>query len=185
MPGFLKKLDKVMDAIEQNCVGVATIIMVAVMFINVVLRNLFQNSLVWGNEVSSYLNIFAVYIAVSAGFKYGTHVGVSAFVDFVVPKKLRKPVAILTQLIILVFTVIIAWLAIRMSLAQYNSGQVSPVLKFPIWAVYGFVVLGMIGSVIRIIMEIVKIGANEVGPGAPTIEKGVPSAATEGGGKVC
>lgn len=166
MPRLLKKLDKLMDIMEEKCVGIATLVMVLVMFINVVLRNVFQTSLVWGNEISSYLNIFAVYIAISAGFKLGTHVGVSVVVDYVIPKKLRKSVAILTQLLILTFTVLVGWLAIRMSIAQYYTGQVSPVLKFPLWGVYVFVVIGMIGSSIRIIMEICKIGFNEIGPNA-------------------
>ena len=157
MPSFLVKLDKGMDIVERSIVGYATLIMVAILFINVVLRNFFQDGLVWGNELSSYLNILAVYFAVSAGFKYGSHVGVSVFVDFVVPKKLRKPVSILTQLIILSFSVLVAYLAVRMSHAQLVSGQKSPVLDFPLWIIYGIVVGGMIMSSIRVIMEIVKI----------------------------
>ena len=157
MPSFLEKLDKGMDVVERNIVGYATLIMVIILFINVVLRNFFHSGLVWGNEISSYLNILAVYIAVSAGFKYGSHVGVSVVVDYVVPKKLRKPVSILTQLIILFFCGLVAYLAIRMSTAQFVSGQVSPVLKVPLWIIYGIVVLGMTMASIRVIMEIIKI----------------------------
>ncbi len=157
MPSFLEKIDHGMDAIEKNVVGYATLLMVAIIFINVVLRNFFHSGLVWGNELSSYLNILAVYFAVSAGFKYGSHVGVSVVVDYVVPKKLRKGVSVLTQLIILFFTVLVAFLAVRMTSTQMSSGQVSPVLEISLWIIYGIVVLGMIFSCIRVSMEIIKI----------------------------
>ena len=157
MPSFLEKLDKGMDIVERNIVGYATLIMVLILFTNVVLRNFFQSGLVWGNELSSYLNILAVYIAVSAGFKYGSHVGVSVVVDYVVPKKFRKAAAIFTKLIVLLFCALVAYLAVRMSMAQVASGQVSPVLNFPLWIIYGIVVLGMSMASIRVIMEIIKI----------------------------
>lgn len=157
MPSFLEKLDKGMDLVERNIVGYATLIMVAILFTNVVLRNFFESGLVWGNELSSYLNILAVYIAISAGLKYGSHVGVSVVVDYVVPKKLRKAVSVLTQLIVLVFCILVAYLAVRMTAAQYASGQTSPVLSFPLWIIYGIVIVGMSMSCIRIIMEIFKI----------------------------
>ena len=152
-----------MDTVERNVVGYATLIMVLILFINVVLRNFFHGGLVWGNELSSYLNILAVYFAVSAGFKFGSHVGVSVVVDFVVPKKLRKAVSILTQLIILFFCIMVVYLAVRMSSTQFAGGQDSPVLSIPLWIIYGIVVLGMIMSSIRVIMEIVKIVYKEDG----------------------
>jgi len=165
MPSFLKKLDKGMDIVERNVVGYATLVMVGILFINVVLRNFFESGLVWGNELSSYLNILAVYIAISAGFKFGSHVGVSVVVDYVVPKKLRKAVSILTQMIILVFCGLVAYLAVRMTAAQLDSGQTSPVLSFPLWVIYGIVVVGMTMSSIRIVMEIIKILYQDNGDG--------------------
>lgn len=153
MPLFLEKLDKVMDKIECYCVGYATIIMTLIMFINVVLRNFFHSGLVWGNELSSYLNILAVFVVISAGFKHGSHVGVDAFVR-ILPKKIKKAVNIVTKICILIFCVLVSYLSIKMVIAQTN--QVSPVLNIPLSLIYGFMVIGMIMSSIRVIMEIVK-----------------------------
>lgn len=157
MPKTVEKIDKAMEIIERNCVGFATLGMVAIVFINVILRNFFESGLVWGNELTSYLNIFAVYIAISAGFKYGSHVGVSAFVDFIIPKKLRKPVSVLTLIIILFFCGMVFYLAIKMSVAQLETGQSSPVLSIPLWTLYGIMGVGMAMSCVRVIMEIIKI----------------------------
>ncbi|MDF3000639.1 MAG: TRAP-type C4-dicarboxylate transport system, small permease component [Bacillota bacterium] len=161
MSSFIKKVDHRLEIFEKNVVGYATIAMVLIMFINVVLRNFFQSGLVWGNEVSSYLNILAVYIAVSAGFKYGSHVGISVVVDYVIPRKLRKGTSVLTNLISLSFCILILYMGCRMMSAQMASGQSSPVISLPLWVVYGFLTLGMLLSAIRIIMEIIKIIIND------------------------
>lgn len=157
MSSFLKKLDHGLEVFETNCVGYATILMVAIMFINVVMRNFLHSGLVWGNEISSYLNIFAVYIVISAGFKYGSHVGISVVVDYVVPKKLRKGTAVLTNLISLFFCGLIIYLGVRMIAMQMGSGQASPVMHLPLWIVYAFLTFGMLISAIRLIIIIFKI----------------------------
>lgn len=156
MPKFLVSLDKAMDVIERNLIGWATIGMVAIIFVNVVLRNWFSSSLVWGNELSSYLNILAVYIAVGAGFKVGSHVGVSAVVDFVVPSMLKKAFSVLADVIILIFCAFVAYEGIRMTVKQFSTNQTSPVLDFPMWIIYAIIVLGMFFSALRVIMNIAK-----------------------------
>lgn len=157
MPNFLKKLDHVMDILERNIVGYATILIAIIMFINVVLRNFFQSGLVWGNELSSYLNILAVFVAASAGFKSGAHVGVSVVVDFVVPKPLQKTATLITHLCVLAFLGLTSFLGVRMAVKQFIQHQVSPVLKFPIGALYVIAAVGLIASLIRVVMEIIKL----------------------------
>jgi C4-dicarboxylate transporter DctQ subunit len=157
MPSAPEKFDKVLETIERNIVGYATILLVIILFVNVVLRNFFHSGLVWGNELSSYLNIVAVYFAVSAGFKYGSHVGVSAFVDYVVPKALRKGTAVLTHLVTIVFCATVCFFAYRMSAAQFANGQVSPVMSFPMGVIYAVLLIGMLMSCFRLVLEIVKL----------------------------
>lgn len=157
MPKVLITLDKGLEKIELYCIGFSTIIFAVIMFANVVLRNFFQMGLAWSNEVSSYLNIFAVYLAISAGFKYKDHVGVTAFVDFCIPKKIRKHFDTLSNAICIVFCVIVCYFSCKMVSNSMNTGQVSLVLQIPLWLIYLCMVLGMVGSIIRLIMEIVKI----------------------------
>lgn len=160
MSSFLKKFDTGLERFESTCIGYATIIMVAIMFVNVVLRNFFHSGLVWGNEISSYLNILAVYISVSAGFKYGSHVGISVVVDYVVPKFLRRGTAVLTNLISMSFCVLMIVMGSRMILAQMATGQSSPVLHVPLWVIYAFLTFGMFLSSIRLLMIVIRIILN-------------------------
>lgn len=157
MPNYLKKLDHVMDILEQNISGYASIAVAVILFINVILRGFFHSGLVWGNELSSYLNILAVFAVLGAGFKHGTHVGVSAFVDYVVPQRFQKFATLLTYLCILAFAGLCCFLAVRMSLKQFGQNQVSPVLQIPIGFLYLIAAVGMLFSIIRVVMEIVKL----------------------------
>lgn len=172
MPNCLKKLDHVMDLIERYVTGYATLAVAVILFINVVLRNFFQSGLVWGNEISSYLNILAVFFATSAGFKSGAHVGVSAFVDYVVPKSLRKPTAVVTYLLVLAFLALASVLGVRMAVKQFAQQQVSPVLHFPIGGLYVIAALGLIASFIRVVMEIVKLYYPNAAEGGAELKEG-------------
>lgn len=157
MPKYLQKFDHLLDLIEETVSGYAMLAVAVILFINVVLRDFFHSGLVWGNELSSYLNILAVFLAGSAGFKYGTHVGVSAFVDYVIPKRFRRFFALVTQLFIFGFTMLVFSLGLKMAVLQFAQHQTSPVLQFPIGLVYLFAALGMLGASIRTIMQIVKL----------------------------
>ena len=161
MPGFLKKIDRFLDLCEANIVGFATILMAAIMFVNVVLRNVFHSGLPWGNEVSSYLNILTVCVAIGAGFKFGDHVGVSVFVDYVIPKKLRKGTATITELCVIVFAMLVCYQSASMALLQFKQNQVSPVLQMPIGILYSLLAIGMLTACIRVIMNVVKMFCSE------------------------
>lgn len=154
MTNFLNKIDSILEKIEQYIVGYALLLVITVMFVNVVLRYMFKMSIPWGDEFCRYLNILAVYVGVSAGIKYETHVGVSAFVDLVVPESWKKYVKILSQLVILIFCLVIAYLGYVLTLAQFEMNQLSPALRMPIGFVYACIPLGMIFSAIRSIQKI-------------------------------
>lgn len=157
MPKYLRTIDKVMDKIELYVIGISTCAFALLMLVNVILRNVFNGGIAWANEMSSYLNILGVYLAISAGFKFGDHVGVEAFVDYAIPKKLRKHFHALSNLICIIFCGGVAYYSFKMVLNSIMTKQVSLVLHFPIWIVYSFIMVGMIASVIRLIMNIVKI----------------------------
>ncbi|MPN52247.1 hypothetical protein SDC9_199903 [bioreactor metagenome] len=103
-------------------------------------------------------------MAASAGFKTGAHVGVSAFVDYVVPKPLQRTAALITNLCVLAFLGLTTYLGVRMAAKQLIQNQVSPVLKFPIGALYIFAAAGLLASFIRVIMVIVKLYHPEESP---------------------
>ncbi|MDD3164259.1 MAG: TRAP transporter small permease [Oscillospiraceae bacterium] len=157
MPKFLTAIDRVMDVFEKYIVGFATIAIAIIMFINVILRNFAGGGLAWAFEASSYLNMVAVFIAAGAGFKYGTHVGVSVVVDYVIPKKLHKFSTLITQLLILAFTVMFCAFAFKMAVYQLAQNQLSSTMRMPIGYLYGVIGVGMADGAIRVIMEIVKL----------------------------
>ena len=156
MPSLIKKLDKIMDTIEIYCIGISTCLLGLVLLVNVILRNVFESGLPWANELSGYLNIFAVYIAVAAGFKYGDHVGVEAVVSIFKPN-IRRHLDCIQNLLCIAFCGFVAVYSFKIAQNAFITDQVSSMLKIPMWIIYSFLLIGMIGSIIRLIMNIVKI----------------------------
>lgn len=154
MTSILDKIDQVLSKIEEFIVGYALLLVIIVMFTNVVLRYIFRSALPWGDEFSRYLNILAVYVGVSAGVKHEAHVGVSAFVDLVLPKSWKKYVTVIAQVVVMIFCIALAYLGYVLTMAQFEMNQLSPALRMPIGFVYASVPLGMLFSVIRSIQKI-------------------------------
>lgn len=156
MVKIFEKIDKPISRLEKFIIGYATIIMIGVMFINVVLRYVFKFSFSWSDEVARYINMFVTFFAISAGIKYGAHVGVSAFVDYVVPKKARKYFIIFANVVTMVFCVFIAAFGFQLMMKQFGMNQVSPAMQIPMGLIYSAVPIGMLLSGIRSIQNISK-----------------------------
>ncbi len=66
------------DSLEENLIALILGLMTLITFINVVLRYVFNNSLIWGLEVVLILFAWLVLLGISYGFKKTTHLGVDA-----------------------------------------------------------------------------------------------------------
>lgn len=86
----LNGIDKVFGVIEKYITAFALIVFTVVIFCNVVGRYVLLNSIPWAEELSRYLNIFLVYIALSAGIKTDAHIGVDAVETLLAPKQFHK-----------------------------------------------------------------------------------------------
>ncbi len=83
------------DTIEVNAIALLLGLMTLVTFANVVLRKLFNSSLIWGLEVTLILFAWLVLFGISYGFKVTAHLGVDALVN-VFPKKGQRVFALMS-----------------------------------------------------------------------------------------
>ena len=78
-----------LDQIERTTLGALLGIMVLVTFVNVVLRYVFRDSLIWGLEVTAILFAWLVLLGMSHGIKHSAHLGIDVVVNSV-GRRLRK-----------------------------------------------------------------------------------------------
>jgi len=105
---------------------------VALAFINVVARYLFETSFTWAGELTIYLFLWSTFFGAAYCFKKDAHIAVDVFL-IKAPPKVAKFLTILTQLIALVFVGAISYYGYQYVLLYIDLGEMSVDLDIPLW----------------------------------------------------
>lgn len=163
-------IDRVFGFLEKYITAIALIVFTVVIFCNVIGRYVFLNSITWAEEISRYLNIFLVFIALSAGIKFDSHIGVDVVETLLVPKRFHKWMDLIRFLITLAFCAITAWLGFALAMKIGKMKQTSPAMQIPMAVPYMALPIGLFMASIRCIIRIIKLF---IDPSAPTAEEEV------------
>lgn len=147
----LKVLKWLNENLEKYCCVVLMSVMTLIIFIQVVARYVFQNSLSWSEELARYLFIWLVYLGISYGCLMRKHIKIDAALGLF-PKKARKYVVIIGDLFFLAFAVYVAYTGLFYSL---NQTRVSSAMSVPFKYVYISTFFGFGLAVIRQIQTII------------------------------
>src|SRR6056297_327376 len=104
-------LARIVDAFERTTIAVLLGLMTLVTFTNVVMRYVFNSSLIWGLEVTLILFAWLVLFGVSYGFKVTAHLGVDAITNLLAPRP-RKVVALIAGAVTIFYGILLlkgAW----------------------------------------------------------------------------
>ena len=72
---------RAVHSIEETLIAIILGLMTIITFVNVVLRYVFGDSLIWGLEVTLILFAWLVLLGISYGFKITSHLGVDAVIN--------------------------------------------------------------------------------------------------------
>ncbi|WP_460273262.1 TRAP transporter small permease [Celeribacter sp. ULVN23_4] len=95
-------LAKFFDALEENIIASILGVMTLITFVNVVLRYVFNHSLIWGLEVVLILFAWLVLLGISYGFKKTSHLGVDAVIN-ILPSRGQRVLAIISAIACLAY----------------------------------------------------------------------------------
>ncbi|MBT0956385.1 TRAP transporter small permease [Alphaproteobacteria bacterium KMM 3653] len=104
-------LAQFIHSLEETVIAAILGAMTLITFVNVVLRYVFNDSLIWGLEVTLILFAWLVLLGISYGFKVTAHLGVDAITNMLSKPK-RRVLAILTGVICLIYALLLlkgAW----------------------------------------------------------------------------
>ena len=119
-----------------------------IIFIQVVCRYVFQNSLTWSEEMARYMFVWLVYFSVSYTARREKHIRIDAAINLY-PKKARPYIEILSEVIVLGFAIFIAVTGYTVFGKIAWSGQMSPAMRIPMQFVYAAPMIGMGLTAIR------------------------------------
>ena len=148
---------KWLDAnIERMLTAVLLASIVALITGNVFMRYVLNSSLSWGEELTLWLFVWFVWIAISLAFKRGEHIRITVLADAFGPK-VQKAAGILVSILILAFLCTLTIECFKLMLKPFVASQRSVVLGLPIPILYASAPVGAILSSIRVVQHLIRL----------------------------
>lgn len=136
---LIRKFGELFDKIESGALIISLAVMVIVIFTQVVMRYVFNNSLSWSEEFARYLFIWFSWMGVSAGLKDGEHLKVEKLSSALVKRgyaKSNEMLNILVSLVWLTTTLIVTYYGFQVAAKQASLNVLTPAMRMPVWIGY-------------------------------------------------
>ncbi|MCM3762069.1 TRAP transporter small permease [Alkalihalobacillus oceani] len=150
----MKKLGKVIDHLEEYFSFFSLIFASLLIFVQVVLRYVFNYSLYWSEEVARYLIIWFIFIGSSIAVREKAHATVDLLLVYL-PPRFKRILSILGSVIAIIFFVLIFQSGIQTieNVMQFNN--VTPALGIPMYMPYLAIPVGSTLMILRFIQLII------------------------------
>ncbi|MCT4607332.1 MAG: TRAP transporter small permease [Marinisporobacter sp.] len=96
-----KKVLEALDKIEDTVLIIMFMGMVGIIFFQVIMRYVFNNSLTWSEELGKFLFVWLSWVGISIGHRRKEHIRITLLVDKL-PYKLKQLAEALTELILII-----------------------------------------------------------------------------------
>ena len=162
-------MKKIWDNLEEFMIIPLIFAMSLIIFIQVIMRYVFHSSLTWSEELARYLFVWLVYFSVSFTARRQKHIRIDAAINLY-PKKLRPYIDILSEIVVLAFSIFIAVTGVTVFQKIAWSGQMSAAMGLPMQVVYAAPMIGMALTAIRQIQCILQKVKNLKNPSEEVAE---------------
>jgi len=131
----MERLKRWFNDLESNVGFLVLLSILAVLFLQVVLRYVFRSSNTWSEEVARYLLIWFAYISASLCVLTNSHIRIDSLLN-VWPKALRPVIVIIGNLVFLAFSLFSIYHGYLFTRTLMETGQISLGLRLEMWIVY-------------------------------------------------
>ena len=135
------RLSKFLNNIEEVLLIGAMGVSVIVVFVQVIMRYVFGNSLSWSEEVARYLFLWISWVGASYAVREDYHFRVTMFAD-ILKGKMRHIFELLILFVWFAFSVFIVYQAFILNKMIFIRGQLSPALEISMLVPYASVLVG-------------------------------------------
>jgi C4-dicarboxylate transporter, DctQ subunit len=151
---ILRKLDKIVTAIEEWALFIIVMSGLFPLFINVVLRYGFNYTLAWSEELVRIVIIYSTFIGAGIAVKQRAMIKIDAVVQIF--PKLKSALTILSDLFMLLFSWMMVYYGYAMMVQQYMTQQKTIIMQIPLVAVFSIIPLMGIIMFLRTIQVMIS-----------------------------
>ena len=144
--------------------------MVAVIFLQVIMRYVFNNSLSWSEELGKFFFVWITWLGISLGERMGEHIKITMLVDRL-PFKVAQVVNILSEIIVIVICTFTFYYGVSLVLSQMGTHYAG----IRISVSWGYLAV-VVGCGLMIIRSVWGLGKS-----AHSLLRGVPTEETNAG----
>ncbi|MDO4581225.1 MAG: TRAP transporter small permease [Bacillota bacterium] len=155
MKSTLKKIGRAYNIFEEKLLVYSLIVTVIVIFIQIIMRYVFKNSLFGSEEFARYVFMWQIYLGASIGFREDKHITITLLTDHL-SGTAKKLCAILADLIMLAFCVFIIYFGWVFLAKVASMNMVTPAMRIPFIFVYSSLPVSCVVIFIRISLMMFK-----------------------------
>ena len=145
------------ERLEEAMITTLLTVMSVVILLQVFMRYAMGASLSWSEELARYCFVWMVYIGISYAVRKNRHLSVDA-INLLFKERGRFVISIVSDLLFLVFAVIISYNGWQVVQRVAKSGQSSASIEVPMWVVYAAMPTGFALICFRLLQNLhVKI----------------------------
>ncbi len=153
---FLDKLIAFLGYVGIAAGGASIIIMALAIGLNVILRHIFDLSLMFVEEYSGYLLGVVVYMSLAYTARTNGHVFVELVVQYL-PKRKRQSLGLITTLIAIMLMGLYLWFAWDLFMESIRrNAKAMTVTQTPLWIPQVFLWVGLIFLILELVVQVVK-----------------------------
>lgn len=152
----MEKLKRWINDFEANACSILLFVMLIILFMQVVLRYVFNAPTAWSDELARYLFIWFAYLAASMCALSNTHIRIDILAK-VWPKIIRPYIFFVGNLIFFLFCVFTTYYGWLFTESLIQAGQVSLGLGIQMWVVFAALPVCNLLMMIRLIQSTIRV----------------------------
>lgn len=141
MVDILEKINSFVDKIEDFFLTYLVIVMTLAIFLQVIMRYVFNNSLSWSEEFATFCFMWLTWIGASNAVKKNSHIRILVLVEKL-KEVYRNVVMLIIDIVWLLFSLFLVKNGVQMIKLSYANNRVSAALDVPMYFMYASVVVG-------------------------------------------
>lgn len=154
---MIDRLDRALVRVNQAILIALLAAMSVIVFANVALRFLTDESIVWAEEAARYMMIWLTFLGMGLVYRYGGHLAVDNLQD-VLPSRAARWLRVVILVLVAVFGVMMMWIGANH--VDRTWIQTTPVLQLPFGLVYTAMPVGSLLLILHMLAVARRFVAN-------------------------